>query len=648
MKTQQKDEGKKQESQKQESQKQESKKQRSQYHRHHAGQNLAYMCRLAWRKGKWVLVIVIGMAALTVAANAAQLLIAPTILSKVEQRAPLSELLLTIALFAGSMALLAALKNYILPNKEILRANLRIDCLRKIHWKLCTTAYPNTENPEFLKLLENADRTARTPRGAAEAIYENMEALLANLGSFAVYLLLLTAVDKYLMLAVLGTSVISYLFGRKVNQWGYRHREEEAEYAKKMRYTVDKAGDRKIGKDIRVFGMQDWLDDVYQSAFSLYEDFMFRRERAYFAADVVDLILTIIRNGLAYGYLITMVLKQGMTASQFLLYFSAVSGFASWVGNILEELSKLHKNSLDISGLREFLEYEEPFLGEEGEPVVRDLAAGYEIKLEDVSFRYPGAKQDTIHHMNLTIHAGEKLAVVGLNGAGKTTLIKLICGFYDPTEGRVLLNGRDIREFNRKDYYRLFSAVFQQFSVLEASVKENVTQEIAQPEASGAAGVDGKPAEDRSTLAHMEQCLAQAGLTAKVQSLPQGYDTHIGRQIYDDGVELSGGELQRLMLARALYKDSPIIILDEPTAALDPVAENDIYQKYHELTAGRTSVYISHRLASTRFCDRIIFLEAGRIVEEGTHSSLMNASGKYAQLYEMQSRYYREGGAADV
>lgn len=253
-----------------------------------------------------------------------------------------------------------------------------------------------------------------------------------------------------------------------------------------------------------------------------------------------------------------------------------------------------------------------------------------EIKLENVRYRYPGAEKDTIKGLDLTIHAGEKLAIVGLNGAGKTTLVKLICGFLDPTEGRVLFNGKDVRTLNRRDYYALFSAVFQRFSLLESSIIENIAQRID--------GIDERRAWD---------CAEKAGLTEKIRSLPKGMYTHFGRSVYEDGAELSGGETQRLMLARALYKDGPIIALDEPTAALDPIAENDIYQKYSSMTQGRTSLFISHRLASTRFCDRIIMLKDGCISEAGTHDELMRRGGEYAKLFAVQSKYYREGGRED-
>lgn len=202
----------------------------------------------------------------------------------------------------------------------------------------------------------------------------------------------------------------------------------------------------------------------------------------------------------------------------------------------------------------------------------------------------------------------------------------MICGLIDPTNGRVLLNGTDIRCFNRKEYYRLFSAVFQEFSILDVTVAECITQST-----------------DTVDERKMQRCIEQAGLADFIAELPDGLQTHVGRDVFSDGVLFSGGQTQRLMLARALYKNGPILLLDEPTAALDPIAENDIYMKYNDMTAGKTSVFISHRLASTRFCDRILFLQNGGISEEGTHESLLALGGEYAKLFEVQSRYYQEG-----
>ena len=349
--------------------------------------------------------------------------------------------------------------------------------------------------------------------------------------------------------------------------------------------------------------------------------------RAYLWSDLADLLLTFLRNGIGYWYLLHITLKNGLPAAQFLLYFSALSGFGTWGMGILAQLSELHQESLDISVLREFLEYPEPFALADGDPIPTPADGKYGLRLEDVSFRYPEAGKDTISHLSLTIRPGEKLAIVGLNGAGKTTLVKLLCGFLDPTEGRVLLNDRNVRSFNRKQYYGLFSAVFQDFSVLGTTLSQNVAQQMD--------GIDTQ---------RVRRCLELAGLTEKVAALPKGLDTPIGRRVYEDGVELSSGQTQRLMLARALYKNGAILALDEPTAALDPIAEDDIYRKYNAMAAGKTALFISHRLASTRFCNRILFLKDGRIAEEGTHQQLLEKNGEYARLFAVQSRYYQKGG----
>jgi len=197
-------------------------------------------------------------------------------------------------------------------------------------------------------------------------------------------------------------------------------------------------------------------------------------------------------------------------------------------------------------------------------------------------------------------------------------------GFFDPTQGEVLLNGQDIRQYNRLDYYKHFTAVFQDYSILPVSINENIAQCI--------------PGEIDHNRVH--ECAKKAGIASKLEAV--GYETPLTKEVFENGVELSGGETQRLLLARALYKNAPIILLDEPTAALDAIAEKEMYEKYHELTANRTSIYISHRLASTRFCDRIILVEDGTITEEGTHESLISQNGRYAELFDIQSQYYKQ------
>ena len=589
-------------------------------------QNVLWMIQTAWDSRKRTLLFCLLTATLEVLLNVVQLYIAPEVLSKVERRVSPLELLATIGIFTAALFLIRGAMAYIKENTLFARVDVRSAIIGKMAAKCNETSYPNTLREAFTKLRAKAYQSCQGNNEAAEHIWQTLTMLLKNIGGFLVYLTILSRIDPVLLLVVIFTCVLGYLASRYANNWRYQHREEEEIYFQKKRYIRNKAESLELAKDIRIFGLQNWLKELLDQIHDLYLDFSLQCEGVEVLADLAEVLLTMARNGIAYVYLIHMALEEGLSVSEFLLYFTAVSTFTQWVVGILKELNALHKESLDISCLREFLDYPEPFHFADGAEVPQ--AAGYELRLQNVSYRYPGAEKDTIHALTLTVHPGEKLAIVGLNGAGKTTLVKLLCGLLDPTQGVVLLNGQDIRIFNRKQYYTLFSAVFQEFSLLDVTVAEQIAQTRE--------GMDGK---------RMADCAEKAGLTAFLEKLPQGLQTHMGRDVYLDGVLFSGGQTQRLMLARALYKDGPILLLDEPTAALDPLAENDIYQKYSAMTAGKTSVFISHRLASTRFCDRILFLADGGIREEGTHESLLALGGAYAQLFEVQSRYYQEGKA---
>ena len=593
--------------------------------KYNMAQCIGYMLRTAWNTCKIVPFMCFVLAGIFLGQNLLQLFLAPYILRLVEQTAPLGELFRAIGIFTLALMLLAGLRQYLVERHFYARVDVRSAVVMDLNDKSGATAYSNTLDPAFLALREKALRATGNNREATEYIWTRLTELLAALGGFAVYLTVLKDLDPVLLVVVAATTALSFLTARHFSAWGYRHREEQAEQEKRIKYLQGKFDSIPLAKDIRIFGLSDWLVRVYDSALALYVSFVNRKSFANFLASAADAVLALARNGIAYYYLIRLTLDQGLPASQFLLDFTAVTGFTAWVTGIMEQFTEIYRQCLDISTVMEFLNLPEPFRFEGGRPLP-DLTDGCELRLENVSYRYPGADADTIYGLDLTVRPGEKLAIVGLNGAGKTTLVKLLCGFLDPTEGRVLLNGVDIREFNRREYYTLFSAVFQEFSELDITVAQNVAQAVD--------GID---------LTRVSDCLEKAGLTENVAKLPQGLDTHVGRKVYLDGVELSGGETQRLMLARALYKNGPILMLDEPTAALDPLAESDIYNKYNEMTAGKTSVFISHRLASTRFCGQVIFLADGGIAEEGTHEELLALGGGYADLFEVQSRYYKEG-----
>ncbi len=612
--------------------KEKAKKEKAAKPKYNMAQNTCFMMKLAWTTGEKKVLILSLLSALTaVALNLINLYVSPKVLSVVERNAPVAELIGTIGIFVLALMLVSAASAYVNTNALYGRISVRQELITRLNKKAATTSYPNLSNEKFRELNIKSQMSINSNSSATEAIWTTLTDLVTNIIGFAVYILLLSSVQPVLLAVVLLTSTISYLVGNRLNEWGYRHREEEMKLSNGVYYLTTCGRNLAAAKDIRIFGLRPWIDELYQKGMDAYTAFHQKAEGVYLWAKVVDLVLTFVRNGIAYAYLIALVVAEGLDVAEFLLYFSAVSGFAAWVTGILDGFTTLHKQSLDISSVREYLEFDEPFQFDGGEHIRVESDRMYEIRLENVSFCYPGADHDTLTNINLTLCPGEKLAVVGLNGAGKTTLIKLICGFLDPTQGRVLLDGTDIRKYNRADYYTMFSAVFQNFSLLAGTIATNVAQD----------NVD-------MDMERVQECVDKAGLRKKIASLKDGFDTNLNREVFEDAIMLSGGETQRLMLARAIYKDAPFIVLDEPTAALDPIAEAELYQKYHEMTGGKSSIYISHRLASTRFCDRIILIDKGIIAEEGSHEQLLAKGGKYAALYEVQSKYYKEGVQKDA
>lgn len=606
---------------------QKAKKEKAPKPKYNMAQNSWFMIKLAWTSGeKKVIVLSLLSALFAVALNLINLYVSPTILSVVERQASVTELIVTIVVFVAALMLVSAASSYVNTNTLYGRISVRCEIINLLNRKMATTSYQNISDERFKTLKIKVQETIGSNRAATEAVWTTLTDLTTNIVGFAFYVVLMSSIQPLLLLAILATTVVSYFVSNRLSEWGYKHREEESEYSTQIYYLDRRSSDLTVAKDIRIFGLRSWLDDLYAKSMAAYTAFKRKEQGVYIWASVTDLVLTFLRNAIAYAYLIGLVIGNGLSVSEFLLFFGAVGGFTAWVSGILGGFNTLHKQSLDISSVRECLEFPEPFKFEDGEPIKTEENRLYEIRLENVSYRYPGADKDTLTNVNLTLHPGEKLAVVGLNGAGKTTLIKLICGFLDPTEGRILLDGKDIRDYNRRDYYKMFSAVFQEFSLLAGTIATNVAQDSE--------GFD---------MERVKDCVEKAGLRKKIESLKDGYDTYLNREVFEDAMLLSGGETQRLMLARALYKNAPFIVLDEPTAALDSIAESEMYQKYNEMTSGKSSIYISHRLASTRFCDRIIMIADGRIGEEGTHEELLKAGGKYAELYEVQSKYYKEG-----
>lgn len=525
-----------------------------------------------------------------------------------------------------SIAVLLGLKRFI--EKLIYNHKLKMNSfyIQKIAAKGMTTDYCNQEGEHFRKLQWESFNSCDSNYSNLTQIYDTSVALLSNALGFMVYFGILTQLNIFVVMFLIATTLISYFLNKRIIKWAVDNNKEKIGYEQKTNYINGISGDIKSAKDIRLYGMSAWFEKMYYLNIKGLSGWYKRYTAKIFKTSVLDGILSLLREGVAYAYLLYFVLNNHISVANFVLYFGVITGFSIWLSGILDQINSLNSISLAVDYLRAYLEYPECYKNQGGKDTTDILDFPKVIELQNVSYRYSGANDYTLKNINLTISPTEHLAVVGLNGVGKTTLVKLICGLIDPTKGTVLYDNVDVKEYNRKSYYKLFSAVFQQFSILPVTIKEIVAESVSE-------SVDEK---------RVQICLKLAGLWDKICVFPKGVESDYSKVIYDDGVELSGGEIQKLLLARALYKSAPIMILDEPTAALDPISESQLYETYNSMMRDRSTVFISHRLASTRFCNRILLLENGLICEEGTHENLLAHRGKYYDLFETQAKYYRE------
>ena len=487
--------------------------------------------------------------------------------------------------------------------------------------------YRNTERPdfhtEFMKLQElhlwSGDLTDR--------FLTSMASGLEGIAGLLIYAGMLSGLSPWILVLIVVSAVVSSLVGAWCNRWDSKNRHKWWALDLKMEYLAQNMSSYQSAKDVHLYSMAPWLRKLYDRELKERMRYTARLMANFYVWGVSYSAAAMICEGASYLYLIYCVCTGQMSAADFVLYVGILIGFTNWCYSLEDCFKSLHEIALYVEEDRKFrgkLAREK----EEGkEALVWEKGHIPEIVFRDVTFRYEGAKEPVIKHLNLTMKPGENLALVGLNGAGKTTFIKLLCGFYDPTEGEILVDGVNRSRYTKESWIRCFSGVFQETGLFPLTLRENLMPE-------------GKEDSRR-----VKECLELADLKEKLEKLPEGLDTLFGAGVLEGAADFSGGEVQKLMLARALYKQAPFLVLDEPTAALDPLAESELYEKYYRLSKEKTTVFISHRLASTRFCDRILLLENGKVTESGTHRELMEKQGSYAAMYRLQSKYYQQAEA---
>lgn len=537
-------------------------------------------------------------------------------------------LVLHMALITIMMWICNSIFNVLIEYCDNLGSFIKVHYAKKFVHKIMDVDYDYLEDENYQKISGNAWRVARFGQGVSGAIV-SLPQFLSSMAGVFIYGFLLAGKSILLLLII--------MFSLSMSLWLLSiARKKHAQFYEKLQLSARKEGyitaqttESAAGKDIRLYHLLDWFLEKYDDALQdmgrmygiIHDWYLFR--------NVSHAFLQLLMNAATYAFLIYLLTSHKITVAEFVFYVGLVSGFSLYFEDALRQIMSFNNTSASISYIREFLETEDRWKRGEGIGRTRvEQIRQNAVKLEfrDVSFTYPGNEKPTLKHINMVITPGEKIALIGLNGAGKTTLVKLMCGFYHPTEGEILLNDIPIDEFSRDEYYRLVSVLFQDATMLALSLDENLT---------------GQNPEDIDR-ARLEKSLQLSNFSDIYEKLPQKGESLLVREINQGSTDFSGGEKQKMLFARTLYLNAPLVILDEPTAALDPIAENELYMNYGASMENKTGVYISHRLSSTRFCDRILLLEHGEIIEEGTHESLLAGNTRYAELFRVQSQYYKE------
>lgn len=525
----------------------------------------------------------------------------------------------TILVFGGM--LLKLLSNVISINAANEKNELQKSFGMYLYRNLATCDYENIESPQFYNLKQKAQNYIGGQWGE---FGKQLDLIFLFIGNF-VTLLSVIYILMYLSPIVIVCFVVIFVFNNYISSH-YKKRslqlqmDEMPSVIRRKKYYEDLTKDVTYAKEIRINRLSEWILKQYRRYMDRFQVTTSKIYRCDVKAKLWLCLSELLKLVVTYGYLIYATANKDLSAGMFTMLFSAITTFHVTVNQMITESMGISRYKAYFEAFKEYVN--PPKMGEWGSKAV-DLSNGCKIEFCDVSFHYPGQESNVINHFSATIDANTKVALVGKNGAGKSTLIKLMLGLYSKYDGTIKLNGTDIKEYNREQYQKVFSTIFQDYMLYALTLKENIC-------------FDNQEISDVALI----EILEKIGFSKKLSTMKQELNTQIYKLFDENGVELSGGEGQKIAIARAISKDAPICIMDEPTAALDPKAEYELYRRFNEIVEERTVIYISHRLASAKYCDKIIVMDNGAVLEEGSHAELLKIGGEYFQMYQTQSQMY--------
>lgn len=507
----------------------------------------------------------------------------------------------------------------------------------KLFEKYMTCSYEKLEDADFTAHYKEADGyLADDNHFLSEAAMHIIEIGSGALG-IILYFSILIRLPKWVLAVLITGTIVELLISRNAENERKKRQETIGRLTRKADYMNKTAADVRSAKDIRIFGMIPWLEEKFTAVLDRFhiENTQVEKQRIRIAriragiSGVLEILTGIL--------LAVFVLQEKLSLAEYILYVGAIRSFSMWSFQFGTLMQNFYRMNGDLSRIRSFIDGEETIQlntqtqvnKQSNRSIVNTTGMKFDhvskIEFLHVFYRYPKSDRWIVKDLSFVIEDGEKIALVGMNGAGKTTMIKLLCGLLIPTKGTIRINGVSSTDISREDYYRLFSTVFQDIHLFPASIQKNIVC-----------------SDEQIDPIRFDDAVKKSGMDQVAQKFRDGLNTLLVAEVDENAVNLSGGQVQKLMLARAIYKNAPILLLDEPTAALDPIAEKNIYLQYNEMAEGKVSVFISHRLASTVFCDRIFFMKNGIIAEEGTHEELIQKKGDYYEAFSVQSKYYQE------